>query len=218
MWRGCIWGLFLLTGTAWPSNLLYNGGFQNNNLNGWTPFTTSNGSLGTTIPTVVPFTAGGTPSNVAEFEVGQTSFLPGDSEGGGIEQTLTLPTGQLTLSADVSFYNASTFANSYAGEAILLIDNVAVASYTAGMLNAGQLQTASLSYSFVGDGQPTTIGLEFVRPALSEEGETPYQEIYGIDLEDPPGVDQMPEPGTWLLAGLPLGLAAWRLRKRIVRR
>ena len=167
------------------------------------------------MPTVVPFTINGVSTDVAQFEVGQSGFNPGDTEGGGIEQSIILPTANLTLSADVSFYNASTFSNSYAGEAILLIDNKPVATYTAGQINAGQLLSGSLSYSFVGNGQQATIGLEFVRPATEISGLTPYQMISVFDLEDPPGDPEAPEPGTWLLCGAALvALAIWQWKRR----
>ena len=167
------------------------------------------------MPTVVPITSNGSTTDAAQFEVGQTAYNPGDQAGGGIQQSIALPTGNLTLSADVSFYDAGTFANSYAGEAILLIDNVAVASYTAGAINPGQLLTASLSYSFVGTGQQATVGIEFVRPASSISGFTPYQDVYNFQLVDPPfDLNSTPEPGAWMLTGMGMCLVAYCLRKR----
>jgi hypothetical protein len=183
-----------------------------NDLTGWTPFTTSDGTLGTTMPTVVPFTSDGTSAEMAEFEVGQAGYDPGLAAGGGIQQTVQLGTGQYTLSADVAFYNASTFANAYAGEAILLIDSQPVYTYTIGALGAGQTATATLNYTFTGNGQETTIAIEFLRPALSVNGVTPYELVGDIDLEDPPGV--APEPGTWMLLGPALALLAVWGRKR----
>jgi hypothetical protein len=218
LWRACILGVSVLTAVAWPDSIVYSSGFQIGDLNGWTPFNTGNGTVGVTMPTVVPFTINNVSTPVAEFEVGQVNYEPGDSEGGGIEQSLVLPSGQMTLSADVTFYDASIFSNDFAGEAILLMDNQPVATYTAANLSYGQADNETLSYTFTGNGQPTTFGVEFVRPALAEEDLTPYQMVDDIVVvgNGPIGGDpDDPEPATWILAGTALGAVAWWRRKRL---
>jgi len=58
--------------------ILLNGDFETGDLTGWTTFLTPNGSIGSTngVPDVVPFdvTGGGTPSDAAQFEVGELAF------------------------------------------------------------------------------------------------------------------------------------------------
>ena len=81
------------------ATLLTNGDFETGNLNGWTTFTTTNGTIGT--PSVTSFDVTGAGASLAAgFNVGNVQN-PGNN-GGGIFQTFNFGGGSLSVSVDIA--------------------------------------------------------------------------------------------------------------------
>src|SRR5271154_4151690 len=67
------------------------GNFDTGNLEGWTTFTTANGSVGAGLPNVTPFnTTGSGISDAAHFNVGEVNF-DFTQQGGGLFQIINAP-------------------------------------------------------------------------------------------------------------------------------
>jgi hypothetical protein len=202
--------LFLCSGLAHANGIIFNGGFETGNLNGWTPFTTSNGSLGTTMPTVVPFnTTGNGSSDAAEFQVGQATVAGLNPQGGGIYQDVVLPaSGSYTIFADIAAANPGLEANGFAGTAKVLLDMQPVWGYNLGALNAGDVVRQAITVNVLLTAGPHSVGIEFLRPATTTTF-TPFQYIDNFWIEDQ---WDAPEPSTFVL--LFFGLAILALRGR----
>jgi hypothetical protein len=220
--RALLGGLFVAVSAGWANNLLFNGGFDTGDLNGWTPFTTANGTLGVSMPTVVPFlTDGVNSSNAVRFQVGEAGEDHFSFGGGGISQTVTVPTGQVSFLVDIAA-QGGLGANMYGGFVQVLLDTKPVLGYDFGALNAGEIKYTTLDFSFVGDSAPHTIALQFLRPALADSG-TPYQYASNLRLyaggESGAFLEEVPEPSSWLLFSFGLAvLCALRGRIRFGRR
>jgi hypothetical protein len=169
--------------------------------------------LGTAGPQVVEFSPDTTNTYTAvQFDVGQVVQTSGVSmEGGGIMQFVTLPGGMVNIHADIAA-QGGTSTNLFGGYAQLLIDMQPVAGYDFGMLQQGQIKTATFTVQdLVASGQHS-LGIEYWRPA-GTDGATPYQYVYNFNASY--GFDasvDAPEPST--IALLLLGLAALAMRGR----
>jgi len=196
---------FALAGTLQAQ--LLNGDFETGNLNHWTSFTTSNGNLGSFygLPNVVSFdvTGTGTPSDAAQFQIGQASFNPGSQEGGGILQTFNnASAGQYSIYADIAaFYNASSsFSNGSAGLFTVLVDGVAITSTDLGGITGGQTNYSTLTgTTFLSQGSHQ-LAIEITRPFLNGGGfgHTPLEYLDNVQ------VTAVPEPSGMLLSSLGL--------------
>lgn len=130
--------LILGLGTAAQATPLINGDFEAGNLNGWTTFTTVNGTLGTGFPNVVSFDTNNdsVATNSAQFRVGQVSFQSGVYGGGGIYQMVSLGAGSLSISADIAALGGPVVSNLSGGLFELLLDGVLLDSHDFGRILA----------------------------------------------------------------------------------
>jgi hypothetical protein len=90
----------------------------------------------------------GTSSLCAKFQVGETSGIIGGGglgQGAGIEQTVSLGAGQLTIGLDIAATSPGN--NADAGTFQLLLDGTVVASYAFGAIGVSQIDRSTLSYS-----------------------------------------------------------------------
>ena len=200
--------LFFCSGAAYANGIIMNGGFGTGNLNGWTPFTTANGTLGIFAPAVVPFdTTGGGVSNAAEFQVGQMTAAGFDPQGGGIFQNVVLSSaGTYSISADIAASNPGPKANGFAGTAELLLDMQPVWGYNLGALSGGEVVRQAITANVIASAGAHSFGIEFLRPATTTAF-TPFQYVDNFWVEDQ---QDAPEPSTFLLLFFGLALLALR--------
>ena len=194
---------------------LINGNFETGDFTGWTEFNTVGGSTpygqeagGTSAYQVVSFdTAGtGTPSDSAEFEVGEVSGVVGGGglgQGAGIYQYVPLNAGQLNISLDIAATSPGN--NADAGTFELLLDGVVVASNPLGGIGFNQTIRSTLGYSGVITAGPHQIAIDMRRGYGTEGGDTPYEYLDNIVLSG----TAVPEPCTISLLGF--GAAAMML-------
>jgi hypothetical protein len=181
--------------------LLVNGTFDNS-LDGWTPFTTPNGTAGTGLPTVAPFyVTGSGVSNAAEFHVGALSFPPGGSrppEGAGLYQNFIGPAGVYSLSADVAAYAPNP--NFEGGAFSLFFNDRLVDSWDAsvnGVMSAAEVRRHRLQANVQAEQGNHSLRIKATRttmatsipPVISDENplgwETPYQYFDNLSATTP---------------------------------
>ena len=194
--------------------ILLNGDFETGDLTGWTTFLTPNGSIGSTngVPDVVPFdvTGGGTPSDAAQFEVGELAFLGvHTAQGGGILQDFTCAPGQYDVSLDFAAQNINSLSNAQGGMFSLFVDGNLLASMNIAEIGSGQILRGDLSAT-AGLGPGThQIMVEITRSWLAGDGVvfTPLEYLDNIS------VTPVPEPSQAALGilGLTLLLAYRRV-------
>jgi len=204
--------VLLTAAAAHADSVISNGGFQQG-LTNWSTFTTTNGTLGTGEPQVVAFSPDTLNTYTAvQLEVGQAVQTSGVSmEGGGILQFVTLPGGMVNIQAEIAAHGGTT-TNLFGGYAQLLIDMQPVAGYDFGMLQQGQIKTATFTVQELVQSGQHSLGIEYWRPAGADTT-TPYQYVYNFNATT--GFDasvDAPEPST--IGLLLLGLAALAMRGR----
>lgn len=202
--------LFLYSGTAYANAIIFNAGFDTGGMTGWTPFTTSKGLLGTGMPTVISFdTTGNGASDAAEFQVGQVVPAGLAPEGGGIYQTVLLPSsGTYTISADIAAGNLNAPGSVSGGIAELLFDMQPVFGYNLGDLSEGEVVRQAITANVIAGAGTHSFGIQFLNPVVSSTF-SPYQYVDNYWVEDP--VDA-PEPSTFLLLFFGLAILARRGR------
>jgi len=192
--------------------ILINGDFETGNLNGWTTFVTTNGSLGT--PTVTSFDTDGNglPSPAATLKVGQVVFSEGNFAGGGIFQNFSTSFGLFNLSADFAVSNLSTSANASGGRFGLYVDGTLEGTWDLANVGPNAIVRSSLTHALLLSAGTHELRILVTRPYLTGEGPngpTPFQYI------DDVVVAPIPEPNaTFLFVSGMLGI--W-VRSRIAR-
>ena len=163
-------GGYLISGVVMAEDKpLINGGFESGDLTGWTPFTTTNGTLGSGYPRVVLFDTNndGTATYSAQFSVGQASSVNLTASGGGIVQNVHLAQGEYQLSADI----AVAFGIPNAGIATegglfeLLVDGNVVASH-----NFGYVYVDTTEHSLLASVPIHTTGDHEIRIRITRPG------------------------------------------------
>jgi hypothetical protein len=190
-------------------NLLLNGNFESGNLNFWTLFATPNGGLGPGLPNVISFdTAGtGTPSDAAQFQVGEVNF-DATQQGGGFYQAFTSSAGQYVLSANIAARDVN-LANSDAGTFSLSIDGISLANLSLGSINPSQTIRGTLG---------ATVALSAGLHIFQFEITRGFQDAGGLgntplEYVDNLSVTAVPEPSGLCLFGLAALLVAAVKRK-----
>jgi PEP-CTERM motif len=192
--------------TAAGANLITNGNFDTGNLNGWTTFTTANGTIGT--PSVVPFdTTGSGASLAAQFNVGEVNFA-NVGAGGGIYQSFMFSGGTVTVSADIAS-NMASFVNVSGGVFTLLLDGVQIDVFDFGGIAEFTTERSTLDYTGPLAAGEHELRIGMIR-AWRTNDTTPRQYIDNVNVSG----GSAPEPSTLALLGLGLaGLAASRQHK-----
>jgi hypothetical protein len=218
-----LWFLFGAIGTPPAEALpLVNGDFQEDViLDGWTLFTTANGTDGRVPDGVVPFVTkeGSALSLSAEFNVGKLDQFIDGFGGGGILQEVNLEPGFLQISADIATFKdpkpgLTGIDDNHGGLFEILVDGIVRASFDFGMVLANETHFGVLSLSNLGiSGGLHDIAFRMTRPYLNDTGflpdfPSPRQYIDNITLTV---TEDIPEPHTLLLlAASLLGLITLR--------
>ena len=163
-------GGYLISGVVMAEDKpLINGGFETGDLTGWTPFTTTNGTLGSGYPQVVLFDINndGTSTYSAQFSVGQASSENLDHSGGGIVQNVHLAEGEYQLSADiaVAFGAPEVGIATQGGLFELLVDGNVVASH-----NFGYVYVDTTEHSLLASVPILTTGYHEIRIRITRPG------------------------------------------------
>jgi hypothetical protein len=197
---------------ARATNLLTNGDFETGVLTPWTAFTTVNGTDGTGLPAVNSFnTTGSGATLAAQFDVGEVTF-DSTQQGGGLTQGFTAPAaGIYNFFANIASQDdPDGLVNGNAGTFSILIDGTTRTSDSLGAFSsANQIIRASLSGTVALAAGGHTFEILITRPFISSGAATPQEFVDNLS------VSAAPEPGTFVLAALPLlGFAFYRLRIR----
>ena len=189
--------------------IVTNGDFATGNFAGWTLFTTPNGTLGLSgsgLPAVTSFNVTGSGAqNAATFNVGEVNF-DGTQQGGGITQSVTLPGGSISFSANIAV--ASPLGNFEGGVFSVLLDGVTEDTLDIGPTFSNPVIRNTLSFTATESAGAHTLEILITRP-FTTSGITPEQFITNIAIT---GAAAVPEPASLSL------LAAGLLSFAIVRR
>ena len=180
--------------SAQASTVLVNGDFETGNLTPWIPFTTtSNGTNGSGLPNIVSFDTTGSGATLAShFNVGQSVFVSGSQEGGGLTQTFTAADGMYDFFANVASQNASASNNRAAGLFSILIDNATIATTDLGMIGSAQTLRSTISGSMTLSAGAHMFEILITRPFGSGIPRTPDQYVDNVSLSP----TSTPEPST----------------------
>ena len=186
-------------GTCAKANYLYNGGFEENqgSLDGWSVFTTPDGTNGNGCPDVISFDASQPRifSHAARFNVGA---LASSAAGGGIRQIVNLTQGSFQLNVCTAVLNEAGEGNFDGGKFELLFDDEVVDSYDYGYVGSGMIYRRLLTGEVNAYRGEHEMIIRITRGYQSSD-QTPNQYLDCASLV-------IPEPATVLLAGVGLVL------------
>jgi hypothetical protein len=187
--------------------IVTNGDFATGDFTGWTLFTTPNGSLGPSgsgLPAVTSFNVTGSGAqNAATFNVGDVVFNS-TQQGGGLTQTVTLPGGPISFSANIAVTAPLSF-NFEGGVFNVLLDGMTEDTVDIGPIDSGAVIRNILSFTTTEGAGAHTLEILVTRPFINDDI-TPDQFITNIEIA---AAVREPASLTLLAAGL-LGFAAVR--------
>ena len=187
--------------------IVTNGDFATGDFTGWTLFTTPNGSLGPSgsgLPAVTSFNVTGSGAqNAATFNVGEV-VSNATQQGGGLTQTVTLPGGPISFSANIAVTAPLSF-NFEGGVFNVLLDGITEDTVDIGPIGLGAVIRDTLSFTTTESTGAHALEILVTRPFINDSI-TPDQFITNIDI-----AAVVPEPASLALlaAGL-LGFAGVR--------
>ncbi len=121
---------------------LTNTNFETGSLAPWTTFTLTDGTVSS--PAIVSFnTTGNAVSSAVQLSAGKSASIGAPASGGGIAQSIELPEGDVSITANIAAF-AST-ANAEGGLFQLLFDGAIIDTHDFGAMTAGETKTAMLS-------------------------------------------------------------------------
>lgn len=210
-WRAAAALWLALHTCAAQANLVTNGDFEAGTFNGWSLFTTAHGTLGPlgALPQVLGFdTTGAGISRAAAFSVGELTPI-GSQDGGGIYQSFSASSAWLSISVDIAANLAGAEQNAEGGVFSLLLDGQEIDRF-----RVGQIFDQTVRHTLIASGEfgagTHELRIQITRPATQANGLIQY--IDNVEVTD---VMQVPEPGSFTLAGIALTwLAAHRNLKR----
>ena len=193
--------------------IVINGDFAIGEFTGWTLFITPNGSLGrfgSGLPAVTSFNVTGSGvQNAATFQVGEVVF-DGTQQGGGITQTVTLPGGPISFSANIASLGDTVLnsVNAEGGVFKVLLDGVTEDTLEIGPINPDAVIRDILSFTTTESAGAHTLEILVTRPFTNLiPGGTPDQFITNIEI-----AAAVPEPAS--LALLAAGLLSFAAVRR----
>jgi hypothetical protein len=197
---------FAFVSTANPA-IVTNGDFATGDFTGWTLFTTSNGTLGPSgsgFPAVTSFDVTGSGAqNAATFQAGEVVFDMTE-QGGGIRQTVTLPGGLITFSANVASASSGPF---FDGAFRVLLDGITEDTVQVGVVLPNTVFRDTLNFTTMESAGAHTLEILVTRQVPPT---FPEQFITNIAIS---GAAAVPEPASLaLLATGILSFAAVRRR------
>lgn len=206
---------------SYAAQVLVNGDFSAGLAN-WTSFITPNGTISPSNPNSTP-PFSNSPAETQSFNVtglgastalwlnaGQSSgFGPTNPGGGGVTQTFTTAGGVATLFANIAAMTTLTSQTDAGGLFSILIDGSTVASYDFGQINGTQRST--LTYTGAIAAGTHTIALQVLRPF------GPGRNIRS-QYFDNVSLDVVPEPATWGMMIVGMGIVGGTMRRRTVAR
>ena len=204
---GIAFGSALVPGAT--AAIITNGDFTTGDFTGWTLFTTANGSLGTSgsgLPAVTSFNVTGSGAqDAATFQVGEV--VPDSTQqGGGITQTVTLPGGPISFSANVA--SLGIVVNTEGGVFNVLLDGITEDTLDIGTIDSGAVIRDTLSFETTESAGAHTLDILITRPATNPL-RTPEQFITNIAFT---GATAVPEPAS--LSLLAAGLLSFAIARR----
>ena len=219
----CVAAIASVSVPAQAVQLLTNGGFQAG-LAGWTSYTTANGTIaenpslpGALQPqaaSVVSFDVTGRGASDALFLnagkiAGPYNAAPG--EGGGVFQTFSTTGGAATFSADIAALYTRTSGFGGLGLMSVLLDGVEQVSYDFGGGSSGPVTLRSrLAFSTDLTAGVHTLSLQATRLFAPSRGvASQYFDNVSLDVA---AVAAVPEPGSWALMMMGMGVLGASLR------
>ena len=196
-----------------------NGSFESGVVSPWATFTTSNGTLGPSSPTISSFDVDGDGVNSLAFglsvgyAVAPCSFpgtgCPLPTEGGGIRQNVIFAGGLTQFHADVAVSNTllSGGFNRDGGTFSLLLDGNLLNTFVTGQITAGAVLRGHLDASVFVSGGSHVLDILVTRQFSSANSLTQYI--------DNVSAAPIPEPETYAMMLVGLGLLGWARPRRI---